>query len=48
VPSFLDLDKLDAAYGYTVDGEGAGRLHYECFNASPGGGPHPWGHRPSW
>lgn len=30
----LDLDKLDAAYGYTVDGEALGDFNYECFNAS--------------
>ena len=29
----LDLDKLGAAYGYTVDGETLGEFNYECFSA---------------
>ena len=32
--ALLDLRKLDAAYGYTVDGEAVGDFNYECFNAS--------------
>lgn len=32
--SLLDLDKLGAAYGYTVDGEALGEFNYECFNAA--------------
>lgn len=31
--SLLDLDALDAAYGYTVDGEALGEFNYECFSA---------------
>ena len=31
--SLLDLDALDAAYGYTVDGETLGEINYECFSA---------------
>ena len=31
--SLLDLDALDAAYGYTVDGETLGEFNYECFSA---------------
>ena len=29
----LDLEKLGAAYGYTVDGEALGEFNYECFSA---------------
>jgi tripeptide aminopeptidase len=32
--SLLDLDKLGAAYGYTVDGDVLGSVSYECFSAS--------------
>ena len=32
--ALLDLEKLGAAYGYTVDGEAVGDFNYECFNAS--------------
>ena len=32
--SLLDLEKLGAAYGYTVDGEALGEFNYECFNAA--------------
>ncbi|MGI6229875.1 MAG: peptidase T [Tractidigestivibacter sp.] len=32
--SLLDLDKLGAAWGYTVDGEDLGEFSYETFNAS--------------
>ncbi len=32
--SLLDLEKLGAAYGYTVDGDVLGSMNYECFSAS--------------
>ena len=32
--ALLDLKKLGAAYGYTVDGEALGEFNYECFTAS--------------
>ena len=32
--AFLDLDRLGAAYGYTVDGSDPGELSYETFNAA--------------
>ena len=32
--ALLDLEKLGAAYGYTVDGEALGEFNYECFTAS--------------
>ena len=31
--SLLDLAKLGAAYGYTVDASAIGEINYECFNA---------------
>ena len=31
--SFLDLDELGAAYGYTVDASAIGEINFECFNA---------------
>lgn len=30
----LDLEKLGAAYGYTVDGDELGGINYECFSAA--------------
>ncbi len=32
--SLLDLEKLGAAWGYTVDGEALGEFNYETFNAA--------------
>lgn len=32
--ALLDLDKLNARWGYTVDGEALGEINYECFSAS--------------
>ncbi len=32
--ALLDLEKLGAAWGYTVDGEALGEFNYECFSAS--------------
>ena len=32
--AFLDLDRLGATYGYTVDGSDPGELSYETFNAA--------------
>ena len=32
--SLLDLERLGATWGYTVDGEALGELNYECFSAS--------------
>lgn len=32
----INLEKVNADYGYTVDGEGILDLSYECFNASAG------------
>ncbi len=31
--ALLDLDKLGAKWGYTVDGETLGEINYECFSA---------------
>ncbi len=30
----IDLDRVNAAYGFTVDGGEVGELSYECFNAA--------------
>lgn len=32
--SLLDLERLGARWGYTVDGEALGEFNYECFSAS--------------
>ena len=32
--ALLDLEKLGAAYGYTVDGHPLGGINFECFSAS--------------
>ena len=32
--SLLDLERLGATWGYTVDGEALGEFNYECFSAS--------------